>query len=458
MKKLLYINKKWPAILVFSSLLAVSCKKLIEIPPNPINEIPQQQVFTDSADIMSAVAGVYANFKTSAYSPSWSSGAITVNTGLSSDELIATGSNPFLTNAIKVDDGTIQGMWKQAYSDLYQMNACLQGIGSTTVISDSLKRQLLGEIKVVRALYYFNLVNLWSGVPLVTTIDYSVNGTLPRASVDSVYSLIKSDLADARQSLLPKYPSSGRARPNLYTAEALSAKVYLYRKQWDSAAYMAGQVIQSGKYSLVQNLNSVFLDGSNEAIWQLPAKGSSYQTAEGAGFIPAYSAPTTTISNNLSGAFEPGDQRKANWISLVTLYGRSYLIPYKYKNNHNYNPTTEDYMILRLGEQYLILAEAQAQQNQLNVALTNLGQVRTRAGLTGSNAVSQTDILAAIMHERQTELFCEWGNRWYDLKRTGAIDAVLGAEKTGWNPYAALYPIPQQELIYNTFLVQNPGY
>jgi hypothetical protein len=468
MKKMLYIYKKWPAILAFSSLLAVSCKKLIEIPPNPINEIPQQQVFTDSADIMSALVGIYANFKTTGGSPSFSSGDITINAGMSADELLASNASDILANAITVNDGTVQNMWKQAYSDLYQMNACLQGIGSTTVIGDSVKQQLLGEIRVVRALYYFNMVNLFGGVPVVTGTDYKINATLPRATVDSVYSLIKSDLAAARSVLTPNYPSSGRARPNLYTAEALSAKVYLYLQQWDSAALMAGQVIQSGQYSLEPNLNNVFLDGSNEAIWQLPASGTTYQTAEAAAFIPylsnsappytSYSAPPYPLSANLMGAFEAADQRQTSWVTTITVRTSVYPIPYKYKNRKAIAPTVEDYMVLRLSEQYLIQAEALAHQNQLNDALTSLNLVRARAGLTGSSAVSQADVLTAILHERQTELFCEWGNRWYDLKRTGTIDAVLGAEKTGWQPNAALYPIPLLELQSNPFLVQNPGY
>jgi len=54
------------------------------------------------------------------------------------------------------------------------------------------------------------------------------------------------------------------------------------------------------------------------------------------------------------------------------------------------------------------------------------------------------------------ELFCEWGNRWIDLKRTKTIDAVLAAEKPSWKPSAALFPIPLNEIQANPFLEQNP--
>ena len=62
------------------------------------------------------------------------------------------------------------------------------------------------------------------------------------------------------------------------------------------------------------------------------------------------------------------------------------------------------------------------------------------------------------MHERQTELFCEWGNRWLDLKRTGTAGTVLSAEKSGWQSRDTLYPVPDAQLQLNPKLTQNPGY
>lgn len=467
MKELHFIHKRTLTFLLFVSLLSASCRKLISIPPNPPDKIPQSQVFADSADIQAAVAGIYANFKVSSGGLSWMDGAITSSAGLSADELRNNSaydqtSPQFYNDAVHIDNSTVSSMWKQAYADLYQMNVCLEGIGSTKAISDSLRHLLTGQIKVVRAWYYFHMVNLWGGVPVVTNSDYTTNALLPRVTVDSVYSLIQSDLADARAMLPAAYAYADRARPNLYTAEALSAKVYLYRQDWANAAAMASQVIGSGMYSLETNLNAVFLHGSNEAIWQLPGNGTSQQTAEGATFVLSSYPPTPnySLSSFLINAFETGDPRLQNWAKTTTVSGTVYYYPYKYKNRTaTGNATQEDYMILRLSEQYLILAEAQAHNNQLGDAVTNLDMVRSRASLPGSTAASQADVLSAVMHERQTELFCEWGNRWYDLKRTGTIDDVLNTEKPNiWQPYAALYPIPQPEIQNNIYLLQNTGY
>jgi hypothetical protein len=93
-------------------------------------------------------------------------------------------------------------------------------------------------------------------------------------------------------------------------------------------------------------------------------------------------------------------------------------------------------------------------------ALADINIIRKRAGLPDIKiaGMTQAAVLAAVMQERRIELFCEWGNRFYDLKRTGTAAAVLNSEKSGFTANASLYPIPQAELLLNNFLKQNPGY
>jgi hypothetical protein len=447
--------------------LSVSCKKLIQIPSNP-SQLTTQEVFSDSADVVAALVGVYSGFSVTSGTLNVTSGAVTVYTGLSSDELLTSSSVPdymqFYANAVLPNNGGAGTLWSGAYSGIYNVNVCIQNIAGNPVISTALSQEMTGELKLIRAFYYFNLVNIYGGVPVVATSDYHTSENLPRASEDSVYNFIQSDLDGARQLLGTSYPSSGRARANIYVADALQAKVYLYRGQWQAAANMAGAVINSGLYSLVTDLNSVYLDGSNEAIWQIPTAGADSQTTEADEFIPEASntSPSFYLSNTLLNAYENGDKRKADWtnFSQVTVGGSTvtYYYPYHYKNRSVGAATLEDYMIFRLGEQYLIRAEALARQNKLDSAARDLNTIRARAGLGAAQATTQTDLLAAIMHERQVELGFEWGNRWGDLKRTGTIDAVLGADKTGWTGTDSLYPVPLAEIGANPFLIQNPGY
>jgi hypothetical protein len=100
-------------------------------------------------------------------------------------------------------------------------------------------------------------------------------------------------------------------------------------------------------------------------------------------------------------------------------------------------------------------------------AIQDLNTIRVKAGLSQySGGTDQSSVLSAIYHERQVELFCECGNRWYDLKRTGNINSVMGSPGNvclakggnGWNADWALNPIPLSQLLVNQSLVQNPGY
>jgi hypothetical protein len=125
-------------------------------------------------------------------------------------------------------------------------------------------------------------------------------------------------------------------------------------------------------------------------------------------------------------------------------------------------PPAEYPMILRLAEQYLIRAEARAQQNNLIGSQSDLNVIRTRAGLPNTSASTQQDLLSAIYRERQFELFTEMGHRWLDLKRTGSVDMIMNTEtpqKGGiWKTTDQLYPLPLSEIQADINLTQNPGY
>jgi len=468
MQKTFFHHHIITAALLLTAALAGSCKKLIEIPPSPPTEISQSEQFADSASAMAAISYVYSYDANTLSGVGYADGQLTMSTGLSSDELTDANTydaagvefyNYSLTNI----NGEVSSLWTSPYTSLYVVNAVISGVSGNAAMSPAFQTQITAEMGVMRALYYFNLVNLFGGVPLATTTNYQVNAVSPRASADSVYAQVMTDLTNAQQNLSASYPSPGHYRPCQLVATAFLARVYLYQQQWQNAYNAANTVISSGQYSLVTDPNQVFLDGSTEAIWQVPATGPNAVTAEAEIFIPQSSGtiPNYPLTTWLVNAFEPGDLRMQDWLGQVIVNGDTLYYPYKYKNvNPTGNATTEDYMILRLAEQYLIRAEASAELGNGAAALADVNTVRARAGLAPStaNPGSQAAVLAAIMHERQIELFTEWGNRWYDLKRTGAAASVLGTEKTGYTANAALYPVPLTQLQDDVNLKQNPGY
>ncbi|MDR3697710.1 RagB/SusD family nutrient uptake outer membrane protein [Mucilaginibacter sp.] len=458
-----HINKNLLNIL-FIGLSMLSCRKFVDIAPSP-QLIATNAIFSDDNTAISAVDGVYASMR--AGSPSFENGAISIYCGLSADEIVNSSASsaydPFFKNAIPSNNTTILAtFWAGPYNTIYRANAILEGLNKSTALSDSVKKQLTGEMRVVRALNYFYLTSLYGDVPLITSTDYQQNATVSRTSSSNIYRQMVTDLTDAESLLSNNYPGTGKARPNKQTAAALLARVYLYGKDWVNAGAQSARVINSGVYNIVPDLNSVFTEDSNETIWEIASPGEAGNTAEGTIFIPSSSRvkPTFTISPYLLKAFEPGDLRAANWLNSNTVSGTTFYYPYKYQNRA-LSPVTEYDIVLRLAEQYLIRAEARAQQSATNIpdAVNDLNVIRSRAGLAPlSGALSLEQCLAAVAQERRVELFAEWGQRWFDLKRTATIDAVLGQEKTGWQPFNALYPIPYKQIIANPALTQNPGY
>ncbi|MDE3184863.1 MAG: RagB/SusD family nutrient uptake outer membrane protein [Bacteroidota bacterium] len=452
-------------LLIFSglSIFCFSCRKFLEIPA-PKNQLVNSTVFTDSAGATSAVTGIYINMMRT-FSLNTGSGGLTLYPGLSADELYPTHNltdeNDFYQNEIAANNGlNNSALWGNAYPILYQANACLEGL-TQSHIPVQVKNQLMGEVQFIRGFILFNLTNLYGAIPLVLTTDYHQNQILPRSSSDTVYAQIIRDLKDARHLLSANYPTAGRFRPNRFTASALLAKVYLYQKNWVEADKNATRVIDAGLYSLETDLNHVFLSGSNETIWALSPVIPGFETWEGYFFVPVNShpIPSYVITKTLLNTFENGDERRQKWLHKVTVAGKDYYYPYKYKLGYDGLSTPlESYVVSRLSEPYLIRAEARAQEGNLSGAITDLNLIRKRAGLQNTTSTEQASMLRAIQHERQVELFCEWGNRWFDLKRTGKATAVLSVLKPGWQAHDSLYPIPQTELNNNPFLTQNPGY
>ena len=460
MKKSLNI---FPLFLLTIIVLS-ACKKFIEVDP-PNNLIISDVVFRNDSTAKAAVAGIYSEMMNNGNQ--FCAGAQTLYAGLSADELYYYSPSviydEYYKNEItQVTHSSVLSFlfWEPAYKYIYVANLCIEKINSSASLSPVMKNQLTGEAKFIRAFCYFNLVNLFGGVPLVTETDYKKNAVKPRAGADEVYSQIVNDLQDARNLLANNYPE--KARPNKLAAAALLARVYLYKKDWVNAESMASVVINSGSFSLVTNLSNVFLKNSNEAIWQLQPVNPNVNTWEGNSILPASvsATPTFLVTNSLVSSFETNDQRKTAWIASRVFSAQTVYYPFKYKVCGSGAPLTEYYTVLRLAEQYLIRAEARANQNNLPQAIDDINIIRTRAGLTNvPYTLTQDQVLSAIEQERKIELMFEWGHRWFDLKRTGKADSILGTLKPGsWQPTDKLWPIPVNQVNANPTLTQNPGY
>lgn len=465
---------------ILVSLFLVGCKSLADVkaPPTSLNV---SNVYSNDAAAIAVVTGIYEQMSTGSFATG--SGSISLEAGLSSDELSLWSG---------VTDPTILAQYQNAlsvslqpsffdniYNFIYLINDAIEGISNSKTLTPAIQKQLLGEVDFLRGFLYFYLVNMYGDVPLVLSTSYKTNSLLARSSQVLVWKQIIVDLANA-QGLLSNSFLDGtivnntieRVRPTKWAASALLARAYLYTKDWANAGSQASLVLNNSSLFNLVGLDSVFLKNSKEAIWQLQPVNVGWNTEDARTFIIPNGGLNVGnfvyLSTDLINSFEVNDGRRLNWVDSVISSGAIFYFSYKYKNLEVVDTVSEYLMVLRLGEQYLIRAEAEANGagGGINAAISDLNVIRSRAGLpVYSGGQDQASILNAILHERRVELFTEWGHRWFDLIRTGSVDSVMGSpgnvcnSKGGnWSSYWELYPILISELLFDPNLTQTPGY
>ncbi len=402
------------------------------------------------------------------------------------------------------------------YLGISRANIVMDHINDASQLSDDVKSNILGQVKFLRAFYYFKLVRYYGGVPLhLKEVTSTSEAFLPRSSADEIYDRIVDDAREAVSLLASpsKFPQTGEATKG--SATMLLAEVYLWQKKYTEAEALLKTLSGMG-YELLPDYASVFSTSnknSRESIFEVQYKEGlqgGQQSAFIYHFIPrsnntmvitgvntnnstlgGYNVPT----DDLLEAYEPGDKRKSASIAVAEgTYNASYLFTYsanleidnytpaegktyvlytkKYLNPHA-NPTNTDdnWPVYRYAEALLFMAEVLNEQNRPSEALPYLNQVRQRAGLNDITETGQGLLREIILKERRVELAFE-SKRWLDLVRTVKAKEVMTAygikikQKYSYlsensykiDDFRLLFPIPYHEADRNKQLEQNPGY
>lgn len=453
-----------PGSLFFLLLIASACSDFIEIDP-PKTEIVNETVFSSDASATAAIRGIYSLMMAN---PNFAAGGMEEYTGIAGDEFICYSirNEPvqFFQNAVNPRNGDLfQYFWSEPYKQINNANSIIEAVERSAGMTAAGKRQIEGEARFVRAFCHFYIAALFGNIPYITTTSYQSNSKAEQLEFHDVLTRIETDLLGARELLSDdfSYSNNERIQPNRGAATAMLARLYLYLEQWDKAEAMSSELIDDPRYSLLTDLNGVFLANSNEAIWQLRPVVPGTNAPQGQLFImtgaPNGFSRRVSITPGLMSAFETDDLRKQDWTATVTKTTGSWDYIHKYKVRLG-ETVTEYAMILRLAEQYLIRAEARVHLGDLEGAKADINVIRSRAGLPNTTASDEGTLLLAIEHERRIELCGEFGHRWLDMKRTGRLDAVMSAVKPDWQTTDEFFPIPDSEILLNPNLSQNAGY
>lgn len=405
---------------------------------------------------------------------------------------------------INPSTNNINSLYNSLYSALANINTSLSKLPQSNA-SDAIKSRSEGELKFIRAYYYFLLVQYFGEVVIITE-PLSAPGeayAYSRQPIEKVYQLVISDLEFASSALPPSYNDANKGRTTKGAALSLLGKTYLTRKEYDKAATTLRQVLDLG-YLLLPNYKDVFEPANKnhqESIFDVQFQGDN-QLGEHSGFIytfaprqsngavidfPGQNGGGWNIPTlDIIAAYETGDKRKE--VSLkegyTSLEGQWVAIPFVNKYNHPHsirNVTNDNWPVLRFADVLLMLAEAiNEKEGPTAEAYAHINTVRERAGLEPLGGLGQEAFRAAVFKERRIELAFE-NHRWFDLKRTMTpaemavfLNAYGEYEKSHlttprfglpfsaadfkFEPYETLFPIPADQIRINPELSQNPGY
>lgn len=335
-------------------------------------------------------------------------------------------------------------------------------LSANNVIENSKDEIEVGEAKFLRALSYFKLVRVFGDVTVNLTASPSVSdgSILVRQPAADVYNnVIIPDLEDAI-AVLDTEIVNGRA--SKYAAQGLLGKVYVQRGDFSLAEPHLAAVVNGAEaagITLQANFADIFgvdNDLNSEIIFATQIS-SSISDEYGFSEFWSWSGGLDTkslepLDTDLIAAFDasPGDLRRAVTIDAELLMSPKF--PQAGGPDH-------DWIELRLADVILLYAEALNENGSSpEVALDVLDPIRTRAGLDPlDHNVLNTQALVrqAIQDERRLELAFE-GQRWFDLVRTGTVDAEMG--QTIDSRYH-LFPIPISEVLASfEVITQNDGY
>jgi starch-binding outer membrane protein, SusD/RagB family len=382
--------------------------------------------------------------------------------------------------------------WATLYEGIKRANVVIEKVPTITM-DENLKQNYMAEAKFLRALFYFDLVRAWGGVPIVTSTNPVLG--LTRSSSTDVYNRIETDLLDAIDYLPEKsaQKNADLGRATKGAAKSLLAKVYLFQGDFVNAEKYALEVILSDEYDLepvFADANGVNGEHGIESVFEVGAStdegaGGQYANTQGVRGTPNRGWGFNRPSLDLRNSFEPNDPRlDATIIDLgETLDGililgdgttpdETYdeldnLIEVECYNQKVWTPgsntsTQENHnrRLIRYADVLLMAAEALNENNKPDQALIYLNRVRERAregNLSILPDISETDKSALrllILEERRHELALE-GHRYWDLVRTGLAPSVLGPLGFITGKHEIL-PIPQNEIdISQGSLTQN---
>lgn len=500
-----------------------ACTDLTETPSSSITPV---NYYRNEQEVLAGLAAVYAQLRNTLW------GYYNLSEVTTDEMIVPTRGQDWYDNGVWLEEhrqtwtansplglGDINGVWLDAYGGIQRANVLLEALEKVTVANQAV---IKSEARVLRAYYYYQLMDFFGGVPLA---DSSTIKPRERATRAEVFDFIRTELDAARADLPNSWPAESHGRMTKSAADAILANMYLNagvftkdqginatgyntcrgvqvggQDACDAAIAAADRILNSGAYSLASDWRANFSADNYQSPENILVVKNTNQDGLGLNFVMRalhYAQFTPSPWNGFAtlaetyNTFDPNDQRRQVFlvgpqVSLETNQpvndrtGQRLVFttdipdatqategngarPLKWPPDpkHVGPDNGNDVAYFRLGEIYLIKAEALVEAGNAGAAVPLVNALRARAFNPAQpvGAVNRD----VILRERLFELYGE-AKRRQDLIRFGKYldqwsTAIIGGKQDRRaDIYRVLMPIPQTQLDANPLLTQNPGY
>ena len=438
--------------------------------------------YKDEESVQKALVGVYAPLSDlSFYGRDWFY-AFNLQDDLSYYDRNYTKQELFLNN-YTYTNATLNNLWANLYTGIDRANSFLEYIQGSP-IDETLIAQYMGEVRFLRAYYFFTLSSLWGDVPLrlKSTRDTDMEALqMPSTPAAEVFDFITTEMEDVVGQVRAADQLNGPGRISKSTVQGILARVYLKmggfplykgKEAFEKAAYWARKVRNSRLHTLNPDYKEVFTNLSKdiydltyrESIWEIEFKGNNQDGHTTGGCVGSYNG----VYNNQNDAYgfgygyvsvtlklfdlfdDPNDVRR-EW-NICEYYYRNgeklwrnlnnkqyvYCNAGKFRREYELSDTKDkdytpiNFPVLRYSDVLLMLAEAEneAYGGPTTLAYECINEVRRRANsdYPAVAGLGQEDLRRLIIDERGREL-CFEGLRRLDLIRWGLYVEAMTTER-----------------------------
>ncbi|SFC79703.1 SusD family protein [Algibacter lectus] len=382
------------------------------------------------------------------------------------------------------DDSNLDGFYDDSYDIINQTNLILEYVNALTDSNDNIKNQIRAEALTIRAYVHFILSQVYaqnygytadaSHLGLVYSKTTLTNGiTYPsRETLATTYDLIIDDLTSAinnySNTLLLDGPTYSYF--NKVSTQALLARVYISKYDWQNAYDLANEVILNSGKTLTPSEDYIAEWEKtdlpiSEVLLEFSIPRDTGGTVGGSlsssyGFTSTIDYADYVASEDLLNLFETNDLRGQLFLetNLPTLIdGELEDRPYYFTKKFQDNP---GFVAIRLSEMYLIRAEASLGLENLEDCKDDINILRNRANAT--LLTETTNLEDALLLERRKEM-CFEAQYLFDLARfqqniVRGADCVSQTCNLIYPSGKYILPIPDSNIELNSNLQQNDTY